>query len=231
MRRLLIFCTLISIHLCAYATAPAQYSIAPMLKRVMPAVVNVRVTTKLPLAALGKRGANNAPEKSQVFEDLGSGVIIDAKHGYILTNAHVVKRSETITVTLNDSRHFPATLVGTDTSDIAVLKIHAKHLHSIPLGDSDKLQVNDFVAAIGSPFGLNQTVTSGIVSAVQRNDLNIEDYENFIQTDAAINPGNSGGALVTYQGKLVVLILRLFLKAVAISVLVLLFPLIWRLVL
>ena len=204
MRRILIFLILNSIYLFAYATAPAQYSIAPMLKNVMPAVVNVRVTTKIPLATLNKRDANNSLKKSPVFEDLGSGVIINAKHGYILTNAHVVKHANSITVTLNDSRHFHATLVGADTaSDIAVLKIGAKHLHSIPVGNSDKLHVGDFVAAIGSPFGLNQTVTSGIVSALQRNDLNIEDYENFIQTDAAINPGNSGGALVTYQGKLI----------------------------
>lgn len=207
MRRIIILLILLSINLSTYATAPTQYSIAPMLKEIMPAVVNVRVKAKLPFNIFGKDGKGRAmkiPKDSQVFEDLGSGVIIDAKHGYILTNAHVVKQASSITVTLNDSRHFPATLIGADTaSDIAVLKIKAKHLHSIPLGNSEKLRVGDFVAAIGSPFGLNQTVTSGIVSALQRNDLNIEDYENFIQTDAAINPGNSGGALVTYKGKLI----------------------------
>lgn len=204
MRRIIICFILLNINLLAYATAPTQYSIAPMLKGIMPAVVNVKVRTKLPLNFLSKGRVSKSPQHAQVFEDLGSGVIINAKQGYILTNAHVVKHASSITVTLNDSRHFTATLVGADTaSDIAVLKIKAKHLHSIPLGNSDKLQVGDFVAAIGSPFGLNQTVTSGIVSALQRNDLNIEDYENFIQTDAAINPGNSGGALVTYKGKLI----------------------------
>ena len=203
MRRILTILILLNINLFAYAAAPMTYSIAPMLKKVMPAVVNVRVTTKLPLTVRSPN-SSRPNTKSQLIENLGSGVIIDSKHGYIITNEHVVKNADTITITLNDSRHFPATLVGEDgASDIAVLKIQANNLHNLPIGNSNKLQVGDFVAAIGSPFGLNQTATSGIVSALQRNDLNIEDYENFIQTDAAINPGNSGGALVTYAGKLV----------------------------
>jgi len=203
MRRIIIAIVLISFHFTLFATAPLSNSIAPMLKKVMPAVVNVRAVVKLPITNI--RALRQAKkQKPKTLVALGSGVIIDAHRGYILTNAHVVKDAKTITVTLNDSRYFHAKLLGEDAaSDIAVLKIKAKGLRSLPIGNSSKLQVGDFVAAIGSPFGLNQTVTSGIVSALQRNNLNIEHYENFIQTDAAINPGNSGGALVTYAGKLV----------------------------
>jgi serine protease Do len=175
------------------SSVPVPSSIAPMLKQVMPSVVNIRVMTN-----------DTQPNSSDPVQKLGSGVIVDPAKGYILTNAHVIKDETDITVTLNDSRHFDAKLVGRDdVTDVAVLQIPAEHLTGITLGDSNKLQVGDFVAAIGSPFGLSQTATTGIVSALKRNDLSIEGLENFIQTDAAINPGNSGGALVTFDGKLI----------------------------
>lgn len=203
---------LICLSSTASATAPAGTSIAPMLKQVMPSVVNVRAegeVTLPPMLSLNPKtgeplpNKNNKPSVRPVMQ-MGSGVIIDAKHGYVITNAHVVKHAKDITVTLNDSSTHKAKLIGEDpASDIAVLHIHAKNLKAITLGNSSKINVGDFVAAIGSPYGLTKTVTSGIISALQRDDLNIEGYENFIQTDAAINPGNSGGALVTYDGKLI----------------------------
>ena len=138
------------------------------------------------------------------FKAVGSGVIIDAKKGYIVTNAHVIRDAKVITVTLSDGRMSRAKMIGKDSaSDIAVLQIKADHLHAVPFSDSNKLAVGDFVATIGNPFGLHQTVTSGIVSALNRDDLGIEGYENFIQTDAPINPGNSGGALINLKGQLV----------------------------
>lgn len=146
------------------------------------------------------------PSLSRRFMEMGSGVIIktDGDKGYIVTNAHVIRDAKLVTITLADGRRFKAKLIGTDRmSDIAVLQINAKDLTTAKFGDSDKLQVGDFVAAIGNPFGLHQTVTSGVVSALHRSDLGIEGYENFIQTDASINPGNSGGALVNLKGELV----------------------------
>jgi serine protease Do len=195
MKRFLAMMTLFILTSFAYATTPTDNTIAPMLKTVMPAVVNIQaigVPTK----------DDKQPGK------LGSGVIIDTNKGYILTNAHVVEGAQTITVNLNDGRHFPAKLIGADQqTDIAVLQIKADGLLTVSIGNSDQLQVGDFVAAIGTPFGLNKTVTTGIVSALQRDDLNVGGggvgFENFIQTDAAINPGNSGGALVNFQGQLV----------------------------
>jgi len=134
----------------------------------------------------------------------GSGVIVDAEKGLILTNHHVVADASEISVTLKDRRRFKAELVGSDqATDIAVLRVKASRLTALPFGNSDTLRVGDTVVAIGNPFGLGQTVTSGIVSALGRSGLNIEGYEDFIQTDASINPGNSGGALVTADGKLV----------------------------
>ena len=134
----------------------------------------------------------------------GSGVIIDAEQGYVLTNSHVVENGERILVTLKDRRQFEAEMIGNDPgTDIALLRINASGLTALDLGDSDRLQVGDYVLAIGNPFGLGQTVTSGIISALGRSGLNIEGYEDFIQTDASINPGNSGGALVTLNGRLV----------------------------
>ena len=140
---------------------------------------------------------------------MGSGVIIDPKNGLILTNDHVVRNANLITITLNDGRRLKAKLIGGDSeTDVAVLKIDAKNLKSLPIGDSDSAQVGDFVVAIGNPFGLNsfgngQSATFGIISALKRSDLNIEGVENFIQTDAAINPGNSGGALINTKGELI----------------------------
>jgi serine protease Do/serine protease DegQ len=134
----------------------------------------------------------------------GSGVIVDAKNGYVMTNAHVVKDAREVLVTLKDNRRLPAKLVGADPgTDIAVVRVDPKNLVDVKFGDSDALQVGDFVIAIGNPFGLGQTATSGIVSALGRSGLSMEGFEHFIQTDASINPGNSGGALVNLRGELV----------------------------
>jgi serine protease Do len=195
------------------ANLPTMFSsntntLAPMLKNVMPAVVNISVRGIMPPMHVPYKATPNSPAQDVVvspkFEGLGSGIIIDAKHGYILTNAHVVQDAKIIVVTLHDGRTLRANFVGGDEmSDIAILQINAKHLTAIPMGDSSKLKVGDFVATIGSPYGLNQTVTSGVISGLGRSGLGIEGYENFIQTDAPINPGNSGGALVDMQGRLV----------------------------
>ncbi|HSV29770.1 MAG TPA: trypsin-like peptidase domain-containing protein, partial [Candidatus Omnitrophota bacterium] len=134
----------------------------------------------------------------------GSGVIVDAQRGLVLTNNHVVEEADIIEVVLKDNRTYRAKLVGRDPlTDIAVLRIDAPDLVDVPLGNSDQLNVGDFVLAVGNPFGLGQTVTSGIVSALGRSGLGIEGYEDFIQTDASINPGNSGGALVNFRGELI----------------------------
>lgn len=195
-------------------------SLAPVLKNIMPAIVNVAVQGYLPneIAAPGatgeeegpkRRGPNPLPEKGRKFESIGSGVILDPKNGVIITNDHVIRNASLITITLQDGRRLKAKLIGGDSeTDLAILKIDAKNLKSLPIGDSDQLQVGDFVVAIGNPFGLNsfgnsQSATFGIVSALKRSDLNIEGVENFIQTDAAINPGNSGGALVNAKGELI----------------------------
>ena len=137
-------------------------------------------------------------------QSVGSGVIVDALEGYVLTNNHVIANADQIVVTLRDRRQLTAELVGTDpATDIAVLRIPAENLTALTLGDSDALEIGDFVVAIGNPFGIGQTVTSGIVSALRRSGLGIEGIEDFIQTDASINPGNSGGALVTLDGQLI----------------------------
>ena len=183
-------------------------SLAPMLENVLPAVVNISTTTRIratdhPLMQdpffrrfLGPREREGS--------SLGSGVIVDAANGYILTNHHVIDRADEITVTTNDGRSMEATLVGSDEdSDVAVIQVRGDNLQAIAIGRSTELRVGDFVVAIGSPFGLSQTVTSGIVSALGRSGLGIEGYEDFIQTDASINPGNSGGALVNLRGELV----------------------------
>jgi len=144
------------------------------------------------------------PEQSEPQIAAGSGVIVDAKNGYVMTNAHVVKDAREVLVTLKDNRRLPAKLVGADPgTDIAVVKVDPRNLVDVKFGDSDALQVGDFVIAIGNPFGLGQTATSGIVSALGRSGLSVEGYEHFIQTDASINPGNSGGALVNLKGELV----------------------------
>ncbi|HVV68800.1 MAG TPA: Do family serine endopeptidase [Gammaproteobacteria bacterium] len=204
-------------------------NLADMLEKVMPAVVNVTVLgeTKgfFPISAQSgtsgnqpqsqdqspdQQGAPSPQSGQQVvpgvrqFEEMGSGVIINAEQGYLVTNAHVVADAKIITVTLKDGRRFKAKLIGADKpSDIALLQINAKGLTQITFGNSENLKVGDVVAAIGNPFGLQQTVTSGVISALNRTSLGIEGYENFIQTDASINPGNSGGALVNLNGQLI----------------------------
>lgn len=187
-------------------------TLAPMLDRVLPSVVNVATESRVtvqdnPLLQdpFFRRffGIPDRPPQQRQSQALGSGVIVDAEHGYVLTNNHVVDKADQITVTLKDGRSFTAKLVGRDPeTDVALVQIPAEHLTAVPLADSDRLRVGDFVVAIGNPFGLGQTVTSGIISALGRSGLGIEGYEDFIQTDASINPGNSGGALVTLRGEL-----------------------------
>ncbi|MCU0734386.1 MAG: DegQ family serine endoprotease [Methylotetracoccus sp.] len=187
-------------------------SLAPMLKRATPAVVNISTRTQIEVAEhplmrdpFFRHFFNipDAPQRRQ-SSSLGSGVIIDSSHGYIVTNNHVIDKAQEILVNLHDGRTLSAKLIGADPeSDVAVIKVEPQNLTALPIADSDQLQVGDFVVAIGNPFGLGQTVTSGIVSALGRSGLGIEGYEDFIQTDASINPGNSGGALVNLNGELV----------------------------
>ena len=183
-------------------------TLAPMLERTTPAVVNiatfttVQVTNPLLADPFFRRFFNN--RRYRRTQAAGSGVVVDAKRGYIVTNSHVVQRADEISVTLADGRTLPATLVGSDEQvDLAVLQVAPDELSEIGFADSNELRVGDFVVAIGNPFGLSQTVTSGIVSALGRSGLGIEGYEDFIQTDASINPGNSGGALVDLRGDLI----------------------------
>ena len=185
-------------------------SLAPMLEEATPAVVSIAVegtqtsTQRVPEMFRYFFGAPQEQVQERPFRGLGSGVIIDADKGYVVTNNHVVDNADEITVKLTDGREFKAKKLGSDEqSDIALLKIEPDDLKALPLADSDALRVGDFVVAIGNPFGLSQTVTSGIVSALGRSGLNIGGYEDFIQTDAAINRGNSGGALVNLHGELV----------------------------
>ncbi len=188
-------------------------TLAPLLERVTPAVVNISVVSQAP------------DEENPLFRDpffrwffelpdrpreerrsmaSGSGVIVDAQRGYVLTNHHVIENAQQVKVTLKDRREFIARVVGSDEgTDIALLHIRPQNLTAIPFGQSDALKVGDFVVAIGNPFGLGQTVTSGIVSALGRTGLSVENYEDFIQTDASINPGNSGGALINLKGELI----------------------------
>ena len=189
--------------------APMQ-SLAPVLSRVTPGVVGVSVRGRVrednPLLQdpLFRRFFNQQQQPiERETQATGSGVIVDAGQGYVLTNAHVVENANSIEITTKDNRRLKAKLLGRDPdTDIAVLQIPGGNLAAVPMGDSDRLQVGDFVLAIGNPFGLGQTVTSGIVSALGRNP-GIEGYEDFIQTDASINPGNSGGPLVDLQGRIV----------------------------
>ena len=187
-------------------------TLAPMLKETTPAVVNIATRGRLrvrenPLLAdpFFRRFFNlpSAPRERQT-QSVGSGVIVDGEQGYVLTNNHVIANADQIVVTLRDRRQFAAELIGTDPdTDIAVLRIPAEDLTTLRMGDSDRLEIGDFVVAIGNPFGIGQTVTSGIVSALRRSGLGIEGFEDFIQTDASINPGNSGGALVNLRGDLI----------------------------
>ena len=212
---------LLTVSLVVQADETVMPNLAPVLKNIMPAIVNVAVQGYLPsdtsASASGgdeevvpdNKRQSRTPDKGRKFESIGSGVILDPKSGIIVTNDHVIRNANLITITLQDGRRLKARLIGGDSeTDLAVLKIDAKNLKSLVIGDSDNLQVGDFVVAIGNPFGLNsfgnsQSATFGIVSALKRSDLNIEGVENFIQTDAAINPGNSGGALVNTKGELI----------------------------
>ena len=192
---------------------PPCATIAPMLDKVLPAVVNIstRTRTKVmrhPLLDDPFFGRffdfHGGQQRERQKQSLGSGVIVNAARGYILTNHHVIEGADEITITLRDQRQFTAELVGSDPEvDLALVRIRAKDLVALPIADSDEVRVGDFVVAIGSPFGLGQTVTYGIVSALGRSGLGIEGYEDFIQTDASINPGNSGGPLVNMNGELV----------------------------
>jgi serine protease Do/serine protease DegQ len=191
-------------------------SLSPMIKKVSPAIVNIATR-----GTIHEKGPQNpllddpffrrffdAPQDSgpreRPFQSAGSGVIFDAKAGYIVTNAHVVENASEITVTTQDGRDLKADIVGSDEpSDVAVLKVKTDSLTQISLGDSAKVEVGDFVVAIGNPFGLQHTVTSGIISGLSRSGINPDGYEDFIQTDASINPGNSGGALVNLRGELI----------------------------
>ena len=183
-------------------------SLAPMLERTMPAVVSintkqvVRVRNPFFDDPVFRRLFPQVPAE-RINESLGSGVIIDAAKGYVLTNHHVIDNADDVQVTLADGRSFSAEFLGSDAdTDVALIRIPAEGLTAITLANSDQLKVGDFVVAIGNPFGFSQTVTSGIVSALGRNQLGINTFENFIQTDAAINPGNSGGALTDINGNL-----------------------------
>ena len=202
----------------AVASIPGQVadqaplpSLAPMLEKVLPAVVSVRVEgtasqgQKIPEEFKKFFGDDLPDQPAQPFEGLGSGVIINASKGYVLTNNHVINQAQKISIQLNDGREFDAKLIGSDDqSDIALLQIqNPSKLTQIAIADSDKLRVGDFAVAVGNPFGLGQTATSGIVSALGRSGLNLEGLENFIQTDASINRGNSGGALLNLNGELI----------------------------
>lgn len=187
-------------------------SLAPMLEKVTPAVVLISVKgthevkqQRIPDAFRFFYGNPRQQQpREKEFRGLGSGVIVNAEEGYIITNNHVIAEADEILITLKDGRKLEAKKLGADAeSDIALLQVKAENLTEVKISDSDTLRVGDFTVAIGSPFGLGQTVTSGIVSALGRSGLNIENYEDFIQTDAAINSGNSGGALVNLRGELI----------------------------
>jgi Do/DeqQ family serine protease len=208
----------------AYSAVPAPVadaapmpSLAPMVKRVSPAVVNIATrgtmkedpSQRNPLLddPFFRRFFDVPPDarpRERQFQSAGSGVIVDAKNGYIITNYHVVENATEITITLLDNRTFSAKVIGSDEgADVAVLQAKQPNLIAMALGDSTRLEVGDYVVAIGNPFGLQHTVTAGIVSALGRTGINPDGYEDFIQTDASINPGNSGGALVNLRGELV----------------------------
>ncbi len=211
--------------LCAQTPAPSIKddvpTLAPLVKQVTPGVVNISTSGKVRIEDSPLFSDPNFrrfledprfrrffslpdPQAERETHSIGSGVIVDARGGFVLTNHHVVKDADEILVTLKDRRALKAELIGSDPqTDIAVLRVEAPDLKALPLGDSDQLEVGDYVVAIGNPFGLGQTVTLGIVSALGRSGLRLEAYEDFIQTDAPINPGNSGGALVDLHGQLI----------------------------
>jgi len=217
-RVFLLALAMLALSATAYAALPpaidgaALPSLAPMLERVTPAVVNINSKTRMRVQRdpffddpMFRRffGIPNGP-RERVQQSLGSGVVVDAAKGYVLTNNHVVEGADDIAVTIADGRTVKAKVLGTDPdSDLAVLQIPAEKLAALPVADSSKLRVGDFVVAVGEPFGLGQSVTSGIVSALGRTGLGGSGVQNFIQTDASINPGNSGGPLVNLRGELV----------------------------
>jgi S1-C subfamily serine protease len=181
-------------------------TLAPVLKKITPAVVGISVKSRAPDGNAQQRKARDAKPAAvdQQVRAAGSGVVIDASQGLVITNNHVIDRADEITVQLADGRELVAKLVGGDPdTDVAVIKVPAENLTAIPIGNSDQIEVGDFVLAIGNPFLIGQTVTSGIVSGLNRTNVGLEQYENFIQTDAAIYPGNSGGALVNLRGDLI----------------------------
>ncbi|MEZ0472660.1 Do family serine endopeptidase [Luteimonas salinilitoris] len=183
-------------------------SLAPMLQRVTPAVVSVQTKQRVRVSPFGNDPffRRMFPELSQerIAQSLGSGVIVDARNGYVLTNHHVIEGADEVAVTLADGRTLEAEFMGSDAeTDVALMRVPAEDLTEVPLADSGTLNVGDFVVAVGNPFGVGQTVTSGIVSAVGRSNIPGVGFQNFIQTDASINPGNSGGALVNLRGELV----------------------------
>lgn len=212
-----LFLSVASPTVCADLPASAEGkslpSLAPMIEKTRPAVVNIATRGSVdvqnhpllndPLFKRFFKGFENMPQRKEV-KSLGSGVIIDAVEGHIVTNFHVIDGADEVAVTLHDGKQLEATVVGSDPeADVAILKVESDNLISVPFADSSKLRVGDFAVAIGNPFGLGQTVTSGIISALGRTGLGIEGYEDFIQTDASINPGNSGGALVNLNGELI----------------------------
>ncbi len=181
-------------------------TLAPVLKKIAPTVVSISTKGRAPDGNSQQRKARDAKPVAvdQQVKAAGSGVVIDAGQGLVITNNHVIDRAEEISVQLADGRELAAKLVGGDPdTDIAIIRVPAENLTAIPIGNSDQVEVGDFVLAIGNPFLIGQTVTSGIVSGLNRTNVGIEQYENFIQTDAAIYPGNSGGALVNLRGDLI----------------------------
>ena len=216
-RHWLILFALATLSATGYAALPFSVngqqlpSLAPIVERSSPAVVNILTKSTVQVQSnpllddpFFKHFFNLQPQRKRETQGLGSGVIVDARQGYILTNNHVIQKADIITVTLSDGRKFDAKLIGTDPgTDIAVLKIDPDKLTALPFANSEKIRVGDFVIAIGNPFGLSQTVTSGIVSALDRSGLGIGRFEDYIQTDASINPGNSGGALIDLNGRLI----------------------------
>ena len=218
-----VFLTLLAVLLATAAPAALPVKVgdeklptlAPMIERVAPAVVNIATSGSVEVRSYRnpflddpffRRFFEMEPDqpRRRQTQSAGSGVVIDADKGFIVTNAHVIENAEEITVTLQDDRTYSAEIIGSDpASDIAVIKVEAEGLTEIELADSEQARVGDFVVAIGNPFGLGHTVTSGIISALGRTGLSRDAYEDFIQTDASINPGNSGGALVNLNGKLV----------------------------
>ncbi|MBT8506420.1 endopeptidase, partial [Coxiella-like endosymbiont of Rhipicephalus sanguineus] len=191
-------------HLAPDFNGKVVSSLAPMLSKATPSLVNIAVEKLIPKPVNPFQPETEQDLTPTKVLGVSSGVIIDARKGYIVTNAHVIKDQKIMLITLKDGRRYRAKIIGKDEGfDLAVIQIKAKHLTQLPFGNSNQLKVGDFVVAIGSPFGLTQTVTSGVVSALDRQEPRIDNFQSFIQTDASINPGNSGGALIDLQGRLV----------------------------